>query len=143
MWGTNAACTIPDTATAVGMNVTFVNPTAPGFLTVFPAGDAPDPWTSNLNWVAGQAPAPNAVTTPLSANGKIGLYNNAGTVDVIVDIVGYYELSTSGAPGIQGPPGTPGIQGIQGIPGVQGIKGRAASWQSGNSHQRRSSWAPL
>ena len=81
------------------MNVTFVNPTASGFLTVFPAGNPPVPWTSNLNWVAGHQPAPNAVTTQLSSNGRIEFYNNAGTVDVIADVVGYYEPATSGPPG--------------------------------------------
>jgi hypothetical protein len=126
VWGTNGSCTIPATATAVGMNVTFVNPTASGFLTVFPAGNAPVPWTSNLNWVAGQPPAPNAVTTPLSSNGKIGYYNNAGTVDVIADVVGYYEPATSGppgTPGASGAPGTPGASGAPGAPGAPGVQG--------------------
>jgi hypothetical protein len=64
--------------------------------------------TSNSNWVAGQAPTPNAVTAALSADGRLGLYNLTGTVDVLVDIVGYYELSTSG-PGPQGLPGPSGL----------------------------------
>jgi hypothetical protein len=123
VWGGNGSCTIPATATAVGMNVTFVNPTASGFLTVFPSGNPPVPWTSNLNWVAGQPPAPNAVTTQLSTNGKLGIYNNAGTVDVIADVVGYYEPATSGPPGQAGAPGAPGIPGAPGSQGPQGPQG--------------------
>ena len=76
-----------------------------------PARTQPGPLTSNLNWVAGQAPTPNAVTAPLSADGKIGLYNIAGTVDRLVDIVGYYELASSGPAGTPGAPGATRGQG--------------------------------
>jgi len=71
------------------MNVTIVNPTSPSFLTVFPA-DADAPLASNLNWVAGQSPTPNAVTSDVSVDGKVSFFNNAGSVDVIADIVGYF-----------------------------------------------------
>ena len=99
VWGTNGKCTIPSSATAVSMNVTFVNPTVAGFVTVYPP-DKTNPGTSSLNFVAGQAPAPNAVTSPLSADGKIGFFTNAGTVDLIADIVGYYEPPASGISGM-------------------------------------------
>ena len=99
VWGTNGKCTIPSSATAVSMNVTFVNPTVAGFVTVYPP-DKPNPGTSSLNFVAGQAPAPNAVTSPLSADGKIGFFNSGGTVDLIADIVGYYEAPASGISGM-------------------------------------------
>jgi hypothetical protein len=98
VWGTNGKCTIPASATAVSMNVTFVNPTVAGFVTVYPP-DKPNPGTSSLNFVAGQAPAPNAVTSPLSADGKIGFFNSGGTVDLVADIVGYYEPPASGLSG--------------------------------------------
>jgi len=88
--GTNGQCTIPAGAVAVAMNVTIANPTAASFLTVFPA-DVSRPLASSLNWVAGQAPTPNAVTSNLSADGQIAFYNNTGTVDVVADIAGYYE----------------------------------------------------
>ena len=62
----------PTSVSAVVLNVTVTNTTAPGFLTVFPAG-LPIPVASNLNWVAGQTvaklvtvglgPAPRAHTT--------------------------------------------------------------------------------
>jgi hypothetical protein len=110
VWGANGNCTIPTGATGVSLGVTVVNPTAASYLTVFPA-DATRPLASNLNWVAGQAPTPNAVTAPLSADGRMGLYNLAGTVDVLVDIVGFYELGSGGTPG---PPGEDGEDGDPG-----------------------------
>ena len=86
-------CTIPAAATGIVTNVTIANPGSSGFLTVFPA-DVAKPLASNLNWVAGQSPTPNAVTTGLSTTGTIGnikIFNGGGTgsVNVIVDIVGY------------------------------------------------------
>jgi len=91
VWGTNGNCTIPSGASGVSISVAIINPTSGSFLTVFPA-DATRPLTSNLNWVAGQAPTPNGVTAALSTDGRLALYNLAGTVDLLVDIVGYYEL---------------------------------------------------
>jgi hypothetical protein len=40
------------------------------------------------------------VTSPLSADGKIGFFNSGGTVDLIADIVGYYEPPASGLSGM-------------------------------------------
>jgi hypothetical protein len=123
VWGTNGNCTIPLGATGVSLSVTVVNPTAASYLTVFPA-DAPRPLASNLNWVAGQAPTPNAVTATLASDGRLAFYNLTGSVDVLVDVVGYYELSTTGgSQGLQGPPGPKGDTGSQGPRGPQGDKG--------------------
>jgi hypothetical protein len=91
VWGTNGNCTIPNSATGIATNTTAVNPTASSFLTVYPADASPRPAASNLNTVAGAAPTPNQVTVGLSATGAIDVYNLTGTVDVIVDIVGYYQ----------------------------------------------------
>ncbi|MEO5901684.1 MAG: hypothetical protein ABIR68_16370 [Ilumatobacteraceae bacterium] len=131
VWGANGRCSIPTSATAVALNVTFVNPSADSVLTVFPS-DAPLPAASNLNWVKGQAPTPNAVTVALSADGRVAFWNLFGTVDVIADVAGYYE-PTAGGPqgpkgdtgargetGGQGPKGDTGAQGPQGVQGPQG-----------------------
>lgn len=83
-------CSVPAAAVGVAMNVTIVKPTAPSFLRLFPA-DQTTSTGSSLNWVAGQAPTPNKVDVKLSADGKLKLYNNAGTVDVLADVVGYYQ----------------------------------------------------
>jgi len=87
--GSIGNCTIPAEATAVAMNVTTVNATATSFLTLWPA-DTAQPLASNLNWIANSPATPNKVDVKLSADGKIKLFNNGGTVDVLADIVGYY-----------------------------------------------------
>lgn len=87
--GTNGNCTLPAGAVAVTMNVVVVSPTADSFLTVFPA-DVARPLASSLNWEAGQAPTPNAVTVELSATGAVNFYNLACQVHVAVDVVGYH-----------------------------------------------------
>jgi hypothetical protein len=86
-------CVIPSDAVAVSMNVTIVSPTAQSNLRVFPA-DVATPTASNLNWLPGQSPTPNKVDVQLSPGGKIKLYNHAGTVYVLADVVGYYTNST-------------------------------------------------
>jgi hypothetical protein len=88
--GHNGNCTVPAGATGVAMNVTIVNPTASSFLTVFPA-DVARPNSSNLNWTASSSPTPNQVTVLLSATGAAKFFNYAGTVDVLADVVGYYD----------------------------------------------------
>ena len=88
--GTNGNCTIPAGAVAVAMNTTAVNGTAGSYLTVYPA-DASQPLASSLNWTAGQGAAPNQLGVTLAADGRISMFNFAGTVDVLGDIVGYYE----------------------------------------------------
>ncbi len=84
---------IPSDAVAVAMNVTITNPTAQSFLTIYPSDQAL-PNASNLNWVAGGAPTPNKVDVPLSADGKINMFIETGTVNVIADVVGYYTRSS-------------------------------------------------
>jgi hypothetical protein len=118
VWGSNGNCTIPPTATGVVANVTVVSPSAASFLTVFPA-DAVRPLSASLNWVAGQAPTPNSVTAALSGDGRIAFYNLAGTVHLVVDVVGYFQPPAS-EPGPRGPAGLPGPQGPAGPAGPAG-----------------------
>jgi hypothetical protein len=88
--GSNGNCVIPVGATAIVANVTAVAPTAQSFMAIWPA-DKPQPTASSLNYSAGQAPFPNAVTVTLSGDGKIKAFNKNGNVHVIIDIAGYYE----------------------------------------------------
>jgi len=88
--GTNGNCTIPTEAVGVVLNVTIDNPTSASYLTVFPA-DKPLPLSSNLNWIQNQPPTPNAVTATLSATGAVSFYNHTGMVDVLADVMGYYQ----------------------------------------------------
>ena len=75
--------------TAVVLNVTVTNPSASGFLTVWPAG-AGRPTASDLNFSPGQT-IPNLVVVGVSSSGAISIFNFAGSADVIVDIAGWYS----------------------------------------------------
>jgi hypothetical protein len=88
--GLNGDCDIPADATAVAMNVTTVGGTAASFLTIWPSDVTPRPLASNLNWAPGSPPTPNKVDVKLSADGKVNLFNFAGTVSALADVVGYY-----------------------------------------------------
>jgi hypothetical protein len=61
---------------------------------VFPANLSTPPLASSLNWRAGAPPTPNKVDVQLSSAGAIKLYNLAGKVDVVADVVGYYRPHT-------------------------------------------------
>lgn len=80
---------------AVTLNVTAVNPSRAGYLTVYPAG-APRPLAANLNFVPGQV-VPNLVTVAVPASGMVSIYNSAGTTDVVIDVQGYYRPSDTTA----------------------------------------------
>ncbi len=73
---------------ALVLNVTVTNPTAPSYLALWPDGSA-RPTTSDLNYVANQT-VPNLVTVKLDSNGGFDLYNLAGSTDVVIDLAGYY-----------------------------------------------------
>jgi hypothetical protein len=75
-------------AKAVVLNVTVVNGTSGGVLTVWPDGQT-RPTSSNLNWSAGQTIA-NLVTVPV-IDGKVDFHASAGSVDVVADLFGYYS----------------------------------------------------
>jgi len=83
------AMSAPVAPTAVVLNVTATYPTAASFLTAWPDG-APRPLASDLNYVAGLT-VPNLVVVKLGATGAIDLYNAFGSVEVIVDVVGWYS----------------------------------------------------
>ena len=81
--------TIPLTGVgAVALNVTVASPTASNYLTVYPSG-APQPTASNLNFTAGQTIA-NMVIAKVGNDGKIAIFNNAGSTQVLVDVVGWF-----------------------------------------------------
>lgn len=78
-------------AGAVALNVTVVDPTASGHLTVHPSGST-RPNASNLNFVPGQT-VPNMVISKLGADGAVAVFNSQGSADVIVDVVGWFPSS--------------------------------------------------
>lgn len=86
--GENGDCDIPAGATGIIANVTALNATAETFVAVYPAADD-RPYVSNLNPAPGMQPFPNAVTVKLSDGGAVNVYNEHGTVDVIIDVNAY------------------------------------------------------
>jgi sugar lactone lactonase YvrE len=71
---------------SVVLNVTAVDPTADGFVTVYPCGTRPA--TSNLNYTSGRTVA-NTVITPVSGAGKVCFYAH-GTTHLIADLSGWF-----------------------------------------------------
>lgn len=83
---------VPAGVAAVALNVTVVQPSLPGFLTVFPAG-VTRPTASTLNYVAGQV-IPNGTVVKLGTSDAIDVYASGGCPNVIVDVVGYFAAGT-------------------------------------------------
>ncbi|MCX5212161.1 PKD domain-containing protein [Kitasatospora sp. NBC_00240] len=73
--------------TAVLLNLTATNATDATHLTAFPGGAVPT--VSNVNVTPGHDVA-NAVLVPVAPDGTISLFNHAGSVDLVVDILGYF-----------------------------------------------------
>jgi hypothetical protein len=133
----------PTGVSAVLLNVTAVAPTDPGFLTVYPKlsrgvanptnfdGLYDDqssflpgyPRSSNINFKAGDI-VPNLVLAPVGAGGKVRLDNFAGTVDVVADVVGWFDTGTPSGDGFVGV--TPARL-LDTRDGTGGIGGRFAS----------------
>ncbi len=80
------ASRVDSDADGVFLNVTAVDATADTFITVYPTGTSV-PVASNVNPTAGET-VPNLVFVPLSSGGQVSLYNNAGSVHLVADLVG-------------------------------------------------------
>ncbi len=89
-WGDVAGdCNLPTSSTGLQLNVTGVNSTQDTFLTLYPQG-ATRPLASNVN-VDSSSPTPNSATVTLNAtNGQFHVFNRFGTIDVVIDVAGYY-----------------------------------------------------
>jgi hypothetical protein len=82
---------VSPTAKAVALNMTVVNPTAAGHLTLYPAGSA-QPLASTINFRAGIVRANNAVLS-IGTGGQISVFCGmpSGTTDFVLDVTGYFE----------------------------------------------------
>ncbi len=78
---------VPAGATGVVLNITTVNATTSSFITVWTTGGV-RPNASTLNPAPGQTRF-NSATVLLGTDGSFSLYHSAGSVDVLVDVVGY------------------------------------------------------
>ncbi len=83
--------------TAVVLNVTVTDVSAPGFLSVYPAG-GPAPPTSNVDFSAGQTVA-NQVQVGLGQGGQVAVVASAAA-DVVVDVDGYYAAPAPSGSGL-------------------------------------------
>ena len=84
---------IPADATAVAWNLTAVDATVDTYVTVWPGGTA-RPSASNLNPVPGAA-TPNLVVGQIGPAGSLSMFNNAGSVHLVADLVGYFTASSN------------------------------------------------
>ena len=76
-------------ATAIVLNVTAVDPTATGYLTVYPS-DAGKPDASNINFVAGRT-SPNLVVVHPASDGTIRVFNSAGSTQLLIDVSARFD----------------------------------------------------
>ena len=86
---------VPQNATAYVLNVTEVSGTAASLLTVYAANDATRPNASNLNFAAHTVMA-NLVTVATGGSGEVNIYNAAGSVNVLIDVEGYFAPTPPG-----------------------------------------------
>lgn len=90
---------VPSTGVdAVALNVTVVDPTSANYLKVYPEGSAP-PNAANINFVAGQT-IPNMVIAKVGVGGKIAIFNNSLSTQVVVDVVGWFPANPLSYEGI-------------------------------------------
>jgi hypothetical protein len=79
---------VPAGATSVVLNITADGAPGPGFVTAYPC-DSALPLASNVNFAANTS-VPNAAITALAADGTVCLYVGTNSVDLIVDVSGYF-----------------------------------------------------
>jgi hypothetical protein len=84
---------VPADAATVIFNATAVQPSASGFLTVFPCGQS-IPETSSLNFTPG-AIVPNLVISAVGSGGKVCFFSNVET-DVVADVAAYVPSGALG-----------------------------------------------
>lgn len=89
---------VPASAVAAAtLNVTAVNPTGVGYLTVW-SGTGVTPFASNLNLNPGYT-IPNLVISQVDSGGRVSIYNGGiAATQVVVDVQGYLPSGTSYVP---------------------------------------------
>jgi PKD repeat protein len=104
------SCGIPATAKAVSLTVTAVSPTGPGWMELYPGGQAGVKTTINFDPARASTRAANTIvqlaTTGAGTLGvQAGITASPGQVHLILDVDGYFSEDTAAAPGAQGPLG--------------------------------------
>ncbi len=95
--GLSGAGALPWMAKALALNLTATRPTANSHVTAYPAqSEAPNPpVASNLNFLRGQD-VPNAAVVAAGEDGAIRLAVGAQTVDLVVDVAGWFGPAGDG-----------------------------------------------
>ncbi len=78
---------------AVVLNVTATESTSPSFVTVWPTGED-QPLASNINTEPGQD-VPNLVIAKVGNQGRVNLFNNAGSTHLVADVLGYFTFDST------------------------------------------------
>ena len=86
---------LPPHIEAVVLNVTGTTPTNYTYVTVWEGGVDERPGVSTLNLKPGDTRA-NSVTTYVSLDGTVNLFNHAGDTHLIADVAGYYVYDNPG-----------------------------------------------
>jgi uncharacterized protein (DUF1800 family) len=90
-------CGVPPTAAAVVLNVTVTQPSVAGNVALYPTGGA-QPGTSSINYRAGQTRANNAIVPLAGGSFTVIARQTSGSVQVILDISGYFDNPTNNQP---------------------------------------------
>ena len=124
---------VPAGAKAVAVNVTAVSPTENTYIAAWPAGRS-RPTTSVLNTDPRRNASAAGVILGIGGEGKVSLFNNAGSTHLVVDVTGYYtsaagvgyaplttaarvlDTRTSGPVPTPGAPRTVQLAGFGGVP---------------------------
>jgi uncharacterized repeat protein (TIGR01451 family) len=85
---------VPADATAAVLTVTYTGPTAPGYLTLWPAGGG-RPTVSTTNPNGSGDIRSNLAIVKLGAGGKVSVFSYQSS-DVVIDVVGYFSADSSG-----------------------------------------------
>jgi glucose/arabinose dehydrogenase len=78
---------VPTGARALVLNVTAANPSAKGYVRVYPCGTSP--FVSNLNYGANQVAVANLAVVKLPTDGRV-CFSSFATTDLVVDLAGWY-----------------------------------------------------
>ena len=88
---------IPDGVAAAEISVTVVSPTANGYLQVGPNSGSPGALSTILNYTSGTAITNTAAVALSDASpADLVVQNNLATAQVVIDVHGYYTLTTPG-----------------------------------------------
>lgn len=84
---------VPADAKAVSLNVTAAHSSAVSYIRAWPAG-RPMPASSVLNTDDRRSASGAGVVVGVGGEGKVSLYNNAGSTHLVVDVTGYYTTAS-------------------------------------------------